>query len=149
MLPIHLLSSYWYSSSLLNGDVAQTRVLRAVVLIMGTVAMFHILWAIFRGGKLRHFAWPAPLRFWRRLRAGNMYNEASYELLEFTQALRLHHYFWLGLRGFVGASIWLFLPITLLGAATTFDDPEAGGFFAPPTHKLFWCSAPKAAVKTV
>lgn len=130
MLPIRILSSYWYSSSLLNGDVAQTRSLRAIVLVLGTLAVFHILWAVFRGGKLRHFAWPAPFLFWRRVREGGMYDVASHRLLEFVQALRLHHYFWLGLRGFIGATIWLFLPITMLAAATTFDDPEAGGFFA-------------------
>ena len=130
MLPIRILSSYWYSSSLLNGDVIQTRTLRGLVLVFGTLAMFHILWAIFRGGKLRHFAWPAPLRLWRRIREGNMYDEASHKLLEFVQSLRLQHYFWLGLKGFIGATIWLFVPITMLAAATAFDNPEAGGFVA-------------------
>lgn len=130
MLPIRLLSSYWYSSSLLNGDVPQTRTLRSMVLVLGTLAMFQILWAIFRGGRLRHFAWPAPVRLWRRIRQGGMYDEASHRLLEFTRSLRLHHYFWLGLRGFVAASIWLFVPISMLGAATAFDNPEIGGFVA-------------------
>ena len=130
LLPIRFLSSYWYSSRLLNGDVAQTQVLRVLVLLFGVLAMFHILWAGFRGGRLRHFMWPAPLRFWRRVREGGMYDEASRGLEKFVFGLRLRHYFWLGLRGFIAATIWLFVPVTMLGAATQFEDTGLGGLVA-------------------
>jgi hypothetical protein len=32
--------------------------------------------------------------------------------------MRLHYYFWLGLRGFVGAIVWLFLPVMLILVTT-------------------------------
>ena len=130
LLPIRFLSSYWYSSRLLNGDVPQTSLLRILVLVFGVLAMFQILWATFRGGKLRHFLWPAPLRLWRRVRKGGMYEEASHRLEAFVHSLRLRHYFWLGLRGFVAATVWLFIPVTMLGAATQADDPGFGGLIA-------------------
>ncbi len=130
MLPVQAMSSYWYSSSLLNGNVGQTKTLRVLVLTFGTLGMFHILWAGFRGGKIRHFLWPAPLRLWRRIREGGMYTEASHRLEAFVKSLSLPHYFWLGLRGFVGATIWLFFPVTMLAAATGFSDPGFGGLIA-------------------
>ena len=130
LLPMRLLSSTWYSSLLLNGDVDETRFLRRLVLGYGILAAGHIAWAVVRGGKLRHFFWPAPLRLYRRLREGGLYNESSHKLLEFFQRLNLRHYFWLGLRGFVGALAWLFVPVSMMGLATLVDDPGFGGLIA-------------------
>ena len=74
---------------------------------------------------------PAPLTTWfppAILLAGMwrgptpMYVEARDAVWEFVVSLQLPHYFWLGLRGFVGASIWLFLPIVLLIASTKLEN---------------------------
>lgn len=59
-----------------------------------------------------------------------MYNEASFGLIGFFQSLRLRHYFWLGIRGFVGAFVWLLVPITMMVLATKVDDPGFGGLIA-------------------
>jgi hypothetical protein len=70
---------------------------------------------------------PAPLSSWfppAILLAGilrgpvRMYTEARDAVWDFTVSLNLPYYFWLGLRGFVGASIWLFLPVVMLIAST-------------------------------
>ena len=37
---------------------------------------------------------------------------------DFFVGLRLPYYFWLGLRGFVGAVVWLVVPVSLLAAAS-------------------------------
>ena len=49
-----------------------------------------------------------------RLRRGGLYAESRDATWEFVEALRLPHYFRLGLLGFVGAMAWLALPVTLL-----------------------------------
>ncbi len=130
LLPVRFFSSQWYSSYLLNGENGQTQFLRAVVLALGVLAIWHISWATFRGGKLRHFLWPAPIKFFRRWAVGGMYDEASRGLWEFFCGLRLHYYFWLGFRGFCGALIWLFVPVTLTALSSRIQPPGLGGLCA-------------------
>lgn len=133
LLPMYLFASLWYSSLLLNGDTGRTRGLRVVAFVLGISAIVHIGWAIFRGGKIRHFFWPAPLRFWKQVRTSGivtMYDQASTQLWQSCVDMRLMHYFWLGLRGFIGALAWLFIPITLMSLATRVPIPEIGGLMA-------------------
>lgn len=130
MLPVRLFSSLWYSSYLLNGNIARTQFLRLTALSLGIAAFVHISWAVCRGGKLRHFCWPAPLKLLRLLRVGGLYDQASHALLDFVTGLRLRHYCWLGLRGFAGAFLWLVLPITMMAVATKAEDPGFGGLVA-------------------
>jgi hypothetical protein len=74
---------------------------------------------------------PAPLTAWfppaillAGLRRGpaHMYAEARDAVWNFVVSLNLPHYFWLGLRGFVGAMLWLIIPITLLISSTKLPD---------------------------
>lgn len=57
----------------------------------------------------------------RRLATPEYWNQASVAVRDFVAGLRLKHHFLLGLKGWVGAMIWLFIP-TLLFAATTKTD---------------------------
>ena len=54
----------------------------------------------------------------RRLATPEYWNQASVAVRDFVAALRIKHHFLLGLKGWIGAMIWLFIP-TLLFAATT------------------------------
>ncbi|MEQ8791094.1 MAG: hypothetical protein RIC55_32835 [Pirellulaceae bacterium] len=69
--------------------------------------------------------WFVPAIVIARLRERNLYVAARDSLWEFVVGLRLPHYFWLGLRGFAGAVIWLFVPISLLAVSTSL--PPVGG----------------------
>lgn len=122
LLPIRAMSSLWYSSYLLNGDTPQTSILRLIVFVSAILAAVHIGWATFRGGKLRHFVWPAPVKFWRRLRQGGIYDEASHRLQACVSRLQLHYLFSLGWRGFLGASIYLFVPVSMMALAPQIPD---------------------------
>ena len=91
----------------------------------GFVAI-HLVLAIARGGRLRLFFWPTPLNglwLWKRLRRGDYIDVASLAVKEFIAALRLRHHFWLGLRGFVGAFVLLFIPTVLFGALNDTSKP--------------------------
>ncbi len=121
-LPILFVSSLWYDARLIDPASAATRNLRTLQIVLTTLIVAHLLWAWFRGGRLRHFLWPAPVRFFRRLRRGGMYAEARDAVWDFVTGLRLRYYFWLGLRGFVGALAWLFIPATLLAVTMRLPD---------------------------
>lgn len=86
------------------------------VLTVLTVA--HVIGACWRGGRLRHFLWPRPIRLVRDLFQRGGYARTRDAVWHFVVGLRLPYYFWLGLRGFAGGLIWLFLPISLMAAGT-------------------------------
>ena len=68
-------------------------------------------------------AWFPPAILLAGIRRGQMYVEAREAVWEFVVSLRLPHYFWLGLRGFVGALAWLLLPSLMLMAGTSGRGP--------------------------
>ena len=114
LLPLRFLADLNYSSYLVNEDRNATPGLRFAVVVLSALALVHIVWAWFRGGRLRHFVWPAPMRLFRRIREGGMYRQACDAVWKFVVGLRLPYYFWLGLRGFLGAFLWLLLPVTIM-----------------------------------
>lgn len=119
LLPVRLLSSMWQDARLIDPDSAATQNTQMGLYFLTTAIVGHILWAWFRGGRLRHFLWPAPIRFIKRAFKGGKYVEARDAVWDFVSSLRLPNYFWLGVRGFAGALVWLVLPISLLAAAMT------------------------------
>jgi hypothetical protein len=64
-------------------------------------------------------AWFPPAILWAGLRRGQMYVEARDAVWDFLAALKLPHYFWLGLRGFAGALAWLIVPSLMLMFGTS------------------------------
>ncbi|MBA61352.1 MAG: hypothetical protein CMJ76_03210 [Planctomycetaceae bacterium] len=73
----------------------------------------YTLWAWIRGAKLRHFLWPAPLRFFRSVGKRKTYLNAIEGFWAFVASLQLKELFMLGLRGFLGTAAWLLIPVLL------------------------------------
>jgi hypothetical protein len=81
---------------------------------------------------------PQPLTSWfppAMLLAGlwrgpvRMYVEARDATWEFVQQLQLFQRFWLGLRGFVGAVVWLVLPLFMMISVTKLPKDGPAGLF--------------------
>lgn len=125
LLPLRFLGEFAYDAHLIAPGSPIARGWRVFMVIATTLVVGHIVWAWFRGGKFRHFLWPAPVRLLKRLWQGGMYAQARDATWDFVAAWRLPHYFWLGLRGFAGGAAWLFFPLLLFGAATLL--PEGPG----------------------
>lgn len=112
--PARAVSGLWYSSLILNGRDAATARWRIAVIVVTVLTLVHVAWAWFRGGRLRHFLWPAPATFVRRFARGGVYAEARDRCWMFAKQLRIGYYLQLGLRGALGATVWLFVPVSLL-----------------------------------
>jgi hypothetical protein len=82
--------------------------------IVTGLTCLHIIWALLRGGKLRHFAWPAPIGLIRWLGSSDKFTSARDALWDTVAGLQLPSLFWLGARGFVGTVIWLLIPVGLM-----------------------------------
>ena len=124
-MPVWFISSLTESSLILNGPSRESRTMGLLLSFASVVTVCHIVWAWFRGGRFRHFLWPAPIRLIKQLRKGGWLREARDQTCEFVENLRLPFYFMLGVRGFAGAILWLFIPVTLLSLGTIDAQPIA------------------------
>lgn len=123
LFPVRAVSSFYYSSLLINGSQGVTRGWWWAFVSLSLLTIIHILWAWFRGGRFRHFLWPAPIQFIRRLQEGDVFQSARDRTLAFLVNLRPLHYFQLGFRGFVATLIWLVVPVTLMGMTSRWPEP--------------------------
>lgn len=115
VLPIRFLSDIAISAEIINPGSRKAADWRMGVYLLAALTAVHIAMAIARGGKLRYFLWPFNfLSVMRELRRGDSYARARDATWDFVISLRLPYFFWLGLRGFAGAFVWLFIPVTLL-----------------------------------
>ena len=99
---------------------------RIGLLALSIFVTVHLVLAIARGGRLGLFFWPTPLNgIWlaRRLFQRDYADMAASAVKEFIAALRLRHHFSLGLRGFIGAFAWLFIPTVMFGALNDTSKP--------------------------
>jgi hypothetical protein len=116
--PVRLVAGFWEDAEVIAPGSGNALILRLVVALISALTLWHISWSCVRGGKLRHFLWPAPFRFFHWLARPDKYATIRNHVLEYLVGLRLPYYFWLGLRGFVGAVAWLLVPVGILVLAS-------------------------------
>jgi hypothetical protein len=115
--PVRFVADFARSAQIIDPGSQIARSWRLGLLVLIGLTALHIAAALARGGKLRYFLWPFNF-IWllRRLIRGGYYAEARDAVANVVLSLRLPYYFWLGLRGFTAALIWLAPPVTLLAA---------------------------------
>lgn len=116
--PARLVSGFWKDAEIIAPGSSISTLWHVGLILVTALTLLHIAWACLRGGKLRHFLWPQPRRFLRWLKAPGKFAGLQGLITDYILGLRLPFYFWLGLRGFVGALAWLILPVGILLAAT-------------------------------
>lgn len=116
--PARIVSDFWKDAELISPGSPNAKAWYAGLILVTVITLLHVLWACIRGGKLRHFLWPQPLRLLRWLRAPDKIGGIQHVITDYVVGLRLPFYFWLGLRGFVGALAWLIVPVGILMTAS-------------------------------
>ncbi|MEO2023955.1 MAG: hypothetical protein ABGX05_19180 [Pirellulaceae bacterium] len=121
--PVRYVADIWYSSYLIAPGSRETTGWRIFLLALLAFSLAQVAWACFRGGRLRHFFWLAPLRLKREIFLRGKYVRCRDAVWDFVSAMRLGYYFVRGWQGFLGAAIWLLVPILLFIGATVFPFP--------------------------
>lgn len=116
--PARLVAGFWRDAELVAPGSGVARAWHVGLVVLTVVTVLHLLWAGIRGGRLWHFLWPQPLRFRRWLREPGKFGRLEDMLANYVLGLRLPVYFWLGMRGFIGALVWLIVPVGILMVAT-------------------------------
>jgi hypothetical protein len=113
-LPLRFFRDVLADSALIDPASSQTRFLAGLLATLTVLIPVHILFALLRGGRLRYFLWPFNVVwFVRRVLRGGYFREAWSHVARLWSEVQLLHYFYLGLRGGLGALIWLVIPSTL------------------------------------
>ncbi|HEX4147865.1 MAG TPA: hypothetical protein VHY20_02715 [Pirellulales bacterium] len=116
LLPVRLIGSLATSAQLVDPGGPTQRAWLVAWAVAVVLATLHLIGAVARGGRLRHFFWPAPVRVARLLLRRGALAKARDAIWNFTAGMRLGYFFWLGLRGFIGGLLWLLLPVALISA---------------------------------
>lgn len=116
LLPLRLAATLRRSALLIDPTSPASRGWTLAVVGLTLLVACHLVLAFWRGGRLRHFLCPCfrPLRLAREALRSNPLPVARDAVWDFVVSLRLPHYFWLGLRGFLGGLAWLVIPVSLL-----------------------------------
>jgi hypothetical protein len=117
LLPLRFVSTMAARARLIEPGSPADRNWSLALWILTVLLVGHILGACLRGGKLRHFLWPRPIKLLKQLFVPNAYATARDHVWDFATGLHLPHLFWLGARGFAGGLIWLAIPVSLLASA--------------------------------
>jgi hypothetical protein len=125
-LPVRIVSSLWKDAELIAPGSPTAQAWRIGLLVLASLTVLHFVWACLRGGRLRHFLWPAPVRFFKWLSTPDKFGTMRNAVVDYVVSLRLPYFFWLGARGFLGALLWLVIPVGLLILAAQVA-PDKGG----------------------
>lgn len=137
--PVRLVSSLWQDASLVAPGSRSETFWHAAVAVLAVLTVGHVAWACIRGGRFRHFLWPAPVRFVRWLSEEGKYAAMRDAVWRYVTGLRLPYYFWMGVRGFFGALLWLLAPVAILMGASNLPPDKGGVFFSLVGSLILLC----------
>ena len=115
LIPLQVLAARAADAAIIDPTgVAALRLSRLKFVLAALIAT-HLCMAIARGGAMGCFFRPIKNFRWLRqqFRNGAYWDNAHRHVVEFVDELRIRHHFVLGLKGFVGAMVWLAIPTAL------------------------------------
>ncbi|VTR92334.1 Putative uncharacterized protein OS=uncultured Acidobacteria bacterium A2 PE=4 SV=1 [Gemmata massiliana] len=115
-LPLYFMSLQAEAARIIDPSGRLARRWEVGLTVLAVAFALHAAGALLRGGRIRHFLNPINVP-WLAYRAcrGGLYAEARDRVWNTAVGLRVPYYFWLGVRGFAGAFLWLAFPLLLLG----------------------------------
>jgi len=117
-LPLRFIAGAVADAEIIAPNGSSLRRLEAVQWILWAAISLHLCLALARGGSPGCFIRPIKnVRWlWRQLRTGAYWTRAGELVNEFLEPLQFGRHWWLGVRGFAVAFVWLAIPSALLAA---------------------------------
>lgn len=120
ILPLRFIASMQGDAFILDPASNASQFLTVFAPFAAALTATHLCFALARGGSPGCFFRPIKNIRWviARWHAGDYMSYATAGVQDVLLRLRLRHHFWLGVRGFAGAFIWLAIPTALFASAT-------------------------------
>ena len=112
-LPAYFMSNYYVDATIMLPDSERAAQYGWQTALLAAFTSLVTLWAWTRGGLLRHFIWPAPVRFLKEGLNRKIYVAAHDRFWKFVSEFPLRTLFVTGFKGFIGTFCWLIIPIGL------------------------------------
>lgn len=125
-LPTQLLTHWQSVATIIEPETQTALLLSRATIVLSLVLTVHLWWAWARGGRLRHYLWPQPIRLIKEAWRPKTWSDMSDRLWESIVALRLPKLFWMGVRGGAGTLVWL-IPGMLIMIVTREGKQAAAG----------------------
>lgn len=125
LLPLRFLASFAADAHLIDPGSAADVGLHVALRVAWVLVTCHLVLAVARGGTFWCFVRPIKNLRWliAEFRNGGYFEKADRHVNQFMQSLKVREYFWLAIRGFAVAFLWLFLPTALYTIA---KEPQGG-----------------------
>lgn len=116
--PVWMISYWAYTAELIEVGSWRATALRFGGFAWVVLGYVFLIWAWLRGGRLRDYLWPQPIRFLKTIWLPSTWQKANMEFSRFVGSMELPRLWWLGLRGALGTLAWIAIPAILLVGAT-------------------------------
>jgi hypothetical protein len=114
-LPIWGMQNFASASAIIEPDGVTANLWRYAVRILTLLAIFHLFASIMRYSHCIGYLNPwNSVWIIRNMRTQSLLYNLVNHSSQYIQSLQLLSYFWLGLRGYIGALVWLTIPIFML-----------------------------------
>lgn len=115
-LPSQLFAHYEAVASIVDPGSARAILMRVIAITLAIIALNYLVWCWLRGGRVRHYLWPEPIRFLREGWRPRLWSEGIDRLWAWAISLEFPATWWLGARAAAGTLIWL-IPAMIVMAA--------------------------------
>lgn len=116
LLPVILLNGAARDAAVIDPDSGATGTIRTIASVVTILTAVHLCLSLARGGRFTNFFRPIKNTrwLWTRWREHDYWETTERNVTEFVRRLRIAELWWLGLRGFGVAFLWLAIPSAIL-----------------------------------
>ena len=121
LLPLRFISGFAIDAEIISPDTTSSRAWMISTNILAILLFIHFCLALARGGAWYTFLSPVRNLRWllHELKQGTYLTQAATHLYAFLGEFKIREFYSLGLRGFLGAAIWILPPTILFAVFST------------------------------
>ncbi|MCC9640797.1 DUF4013 domain-containing protein [Rhodopirellula sp. JC740] len=124
--PTRLLAHWESVAAVIDPGSPDAMRLRYGAIALSAFLTIYLGWAWARGGRLKHYLWPQPKRFFREAWRPSTWSRFADQVWDFVKQLRIPSLFWMGLRGALLTLVWLIPAFVIMGVTRDGDNAADG-----------------------
>lgn len=124
--PTRLLAHWESVAAVIDPGSPDATRLRIGAIALSAFLTVYLGWAWVRGGRLKHYLWPQPVRFLKEGWRPSTWSRFADRVWAFLKDLRIPALFWMGVRGAFLTLVWLIPAFVIMGVTREGDNAADG-----------------------